>query len=436
VIPLELGEVERLCRGDLAVQPGADRITGVQIDSRRVQPGDLFVAVGPGSGFVEDARARDAAATLVPDDPHAVLAALAGAVRGRSGAEVVGITGSTGKTSTKDILAALCAPQARMIAAEASFNAELGVPLTLCRLEPDTEICILELAMRGLGQIAELCAFARPTVGVITSIGPVHLELLGTVENVARAKAELLAALSSGAAAIVPAGSSELDAVIERIDLDLRRFGSGADSHVERWERMPDGARVRFSIRGRTLELALPVGSRHQAENVLAALLAYEALGLDLAAAQDGASAIRLSRWRGEETPLPGDGLLINDAYNANPMSMRAALADLADRGAGHRLVVVIGDMAELGADAEHYHREIGRAAEELGVSALVAVGPLARNYLDGARGVPVAEWAADPAQALEILERILEPGDCILVKASRSVGLEAVAEGLAAATA
>jgi len=155
---------EGLRRLDAA--PGAEEVTGVQVDSRRIAPGDLFAAVGGGAEFLDDALARGAAATLVPEEPFAAFAALGSAVRDRSSARVVGITGSTGKTSTKDILAALCAPAARTVATEANFNNEIGVPLTLCRLEHDTEICILELAMRGLGQIAELCAIARPDVGV------------------------------------------------------------------------------------------------------------------------------------------------------------------------------------------------------------------------------------------------------------------------------
>src|SRR5207244_7664193 len=144
------------------------------------------------------ARARGAAATLVPDDAFAAMAALGAAVRDRSSARVVGITGSTGKTGTKDILAALCRPGARTVAAEASYNNELGVPLTLCRLEPDTEICIVELAMRGLGQIADLCTIARPDLGIVTNIGPAHLGLVGSLAQVVEAKGELIAALPSG----------------------------------------------------------------------------------------------------------------------------------------------------------------------------------------------------------------------------------------------
>ena len=170
----------------------------MQVDSRRIEEGDLFFAVDGGEDFTRHAFARGAAATLVPEDAFAGIAALGSAVRGRSSARVVGITGSTGKTSTKDILAAMCRPHAKTVAAEGGHNNEIGLPLTLTRIEPDTEVVVCEMGMRGIGQIAELCAIARPDIGVITSIGPVHLELLGTVEKVAEAKAEVVASLPAG----------------------------------------------------------------------------------------------------------------------------------------------------------------------------------------------------------------------------------------------
>ena len=432
MIPLSLGDVARLCPGELRARPGAEEITGVTIDSRLVREGDLFVAVGGGRDFVEDADANGAAATLVPDDAFAALAALGSAVRDRTGARVVAITGSMGKTSTKDILAALCGPHARTVAAEASYNAELGVPLTLCRLEPDTEICVLELAMRGFGQIAELCAIARPDVGAITNVGPVHLEFVETLAGVARAKGELLDALPAGGVAIVPAEVPELAA--RRPDLDVRTFGPGGESVVERVEPVEGGSRILLRLRGRPVELELNVGAPHQAQNALVALLAYEALGLPLERAQDGAREVALSRWRGEELPLPGGGLLINDAYNANPVSMRAALSLLAARAEGRRRVAVLGDMAELGSAAPAYHREVGEAAAEAGVDALLAIGPLARGYAEGAESVPVVRWAPTLADGIAALDELVRPGDCVLVKASRSMGLETVAEALAGA--
>ncbi len=430
MISVALDQIEGLAGGTLVRAGWADQATGVTIDSRRVEEGDLFVAVGRGWDFRDHALARGAAAALLPDDAHAALAAIGSAVRDRSDARVVGITGSVGKTSTKDILAALCRPHARTVAAEASYNAELGVPLTLCRLESDTEVCVLELAMRGFGQIASLCRIARPEIGVVTSIAPVHLELVGSLAGVARAKAELLSALPAGAVAIVPAAATELHEHV-RGDLDLRRFGEGADARLTFWERLPDGANATFDVRGRRLELTLNLSARHQAENALPALLAYEALGFDLDGAQAGADGVELSRWRGEEVPLPGGGLLVNDAWNASPVSMRAALEHLVDRAEGRRTLAVLGEMAELGTEADRYHRELGDELRRLGVDDLLAVGPLAKLYVEAAR---FGDWVPDVAAALARVPGLVRPGDCVLVKASRSVGLERVAEALAGA--
>jgi UDP-N-acetylmuramoyl-tripeptide--D-alanyl-D-alanine ligase len=423
VIPLQLSEVAELAAGSLTPAGWADEVTGVEIDSRRVEEGDLFVAVGGGIDFRSHAFARGAAAVLVPDDAFAAVGALGAAVRVRSRARVVGITGSTGKTSTKDILAALVAPHARAVAAERSYNNELGVPLTLCRLEPDTEVCIVELAMRGAGQIAALCAIARPDIGVITSVGPAHLELVGSLEAVIRAKAELLDALPAGAVAIVPEVVPEL----EREHLDVRRFGSDG---IRSFDVLDGRARALFDVRGRLLDLELNVTARHHASNALAALLAYEALGLPLERAQEGADQIRFSSWRGEEAELPGGGLLINDSWNANPVSMEAALRHLVARAGARRRVAVLGDMAELGLAGPGYHRDIGRLARELGVTVL-AVGPLAAGYLEEAEGV----WVGSAVEALALIDEVVRAGDCVLVKGSRAVGLDAVAEALALVT-
>jgi UDP-N-acetylmuramoyl-tripeptide--D-alanyl-D-alanine ligase len=411
VIPLRLEEVAELVAGRLDVAPGgAEEITGVQVDSRRVASGDLFVAVGRGAEFLDSAMARGAAATLVPEDPFPAFAALGSAVRDRSRARVVGITGSTGKTSTKDILGALCAPVARTVAAEASFNNEIGLPLTLCRLEPDTEVCIVELAMRGFGQIADLCAAARPDVGVVTNVGPVHLELVGSIEGVLRAKGELIAALPPGGTAVVPE-----EFPVERDDLEVVRLGE------------PDARRVdgRTVVGGVSFNFTAP----HHAANAAAALAALDALALP----RPDRVEVEFSRWRGEELPLAGGGLLINDAYNANPVSMRAALAHLTATAGDRRRVAVLGDMAELGHGAPAFHEEIGAEAGRRGVAALVAVGELARGYLDGASGVSVMRWAPDATSAVAVVDEVVQPGDCVLVKASRAVGLELVAEALAA---
>jgi UDP-N-acetylmuramoyl-tripeptide--D-alanyl-D-alanine ligase len=401
VIPLET----TLLDGLGGVETDAPEFTGVQVDSRRIAPGDLFVAVGRGEEFLTDARERGAVATLVPDDAFAALATIGRAVRERSGARVVGITGSMGKTSTKDILAALCMPSARTIAAEASYNNEIGVPLTLCRLEPDAEVCILELAMRGFGQIAALAEIARPQIGVITNVGPVHLELVESLDGVRRAKGELIDALPAGGTAVVPR-----DFPVDRDDIHVVRVAEPNAS-------VADG---RSTVAGVSFNFT----ARHQAQNAATALAALGALGLRRPARVD----VDFSRWRGDEDELPGGGLLINDAYNANPVSMRAALAYLGERAGDRRRVAILGDMAELGRTAPAYHREVGEAAATLGVDELLAVGELARGYLDG--GVP-GRWVPNVHEAVRELPDVVRPGDAVLVKASRAVGLEAVAAAL-----
>jgi UDP-N-acetylmuramoyl-tripeptide--D-alanyl-D-alanine ligase len=413
MIPLTAAELRTLELGELDVT--GDTIMGVQIDSRRVAPGDLFVALGGGVAFLDDARSRGAAATLVPSDEFAAMAALGRAVRGRSDARVVAITGSSGKTSTKDILAALCRPVARTVAAEEGHNNEIGLPLTLTRLEPDTDVLITEMGMRGLGQIAALAEIAQPDIGVITNIGPVHLELLGTIDRVAQAKAELLHALGPGGIAVIPEDAPELEPYVPG-GLDVRRFPA---PEVE----LRDGvAFVQFS--GRAIPFSFT--ARHQAANAVAALTVVEALGLPL---PEDLVEVPFSRWRCEESPLPGGGLLINDAYNANPASMRAALEHLVERAAGRRTVAVLGEMAELGVEAPRYHEEVGAFARGLGVDVILGVGELAKRYAPD-------EWAADAAAASKLVRTVVASGDTVLVKASRAVGIEVVADALNGVTA
>jgi UDP-N-acetylmuramoyl-tripeptide--D-alanyl-D-alanine ligase len=395
MIPLELNAIEPL--GRLISRPWADVVTGMQVDSRRIEEGDLFVAVDGGEDFVQHALARGAAAALVPERAFAALAAIAGAVRERSHARVVAITGSTGKTSTKDILYALAAPHRRTIANEGNFNTEIGVPLTICRIEEDTEVCISELAMRGLGQIAWLASFVQPDIGVVTNVGPVHLELVETIENVARAKGELLEALPPGGIAVVP-DEPLLEPYLQRTDIFVKRVASDEP-----------------------LPFTPSFTARHQFANARLAAATAECLDIPL----PETLRVEFSKLREEERPLPGGGLLLNDCYNANPVSMRAALEHLAERGAGHRRVAVLGAMAELGAGSPGYHDEIGRLLHELAIEHVIAVGDDARAY--------GGEWVATAADAAARLRVELRPGDVVLVKGSRSVGLEVVAENLTA---
>jgi UDP-N-acetylmuramoyl-tripeptide--D-alanyl-D-alanine ligase len=419
------------------------RIHGVSIDSRSVQASDLFVALPgervDGHDYLEAAAAGGAVAVLcepsrAPElgavavleaaDALAALQALARQVRRRSSAAVVGIAGSAGKTSTKDALRALLAPHRKVVAAHRNHNNELGVPLTLVRIEADTEVCICELAMRGLGQIDELARIAEPTLGVITCVGPEHLEFLGTVESVAAAQAELLAALPTGAVAVIPDDEPLLEPFL-RADLDVRRFGESAraDVRVVRFEPDADGAEVELAVGGEHVRFRSNLRAPHHRLNLAAAAAAAHALGVPVARLGEGAGSVELSPHRGQELARRAGGVVIDDAYNANPASMRAALEGLQARRGEGRLVAVLGEMAELGPAAAALHREI--AARASGIDLVVGVGELARLYLDGAEGA----WFADVDAAADALPGLLLPGDVVLLKASRSVGLERLLE-------
>jgi UDP-N-acetylmuramoyl-tripeptide--D-alanyl-D-alanine ligase len=280
---------------------------------------------------------------------------------------------------------------------------------------PDTEALVLEMAMRGEGQIAELTAIAEPDAGVIVNVGPVHLELLGTVERVAAAKAELIRDLRPGAACVVPAGERLLEAHLRR-DLDTITFGPGGQVRLESFE---DGL-ARIDARGQPVELELSYSEPHNLLNTLAAVGAALAVGVT----PGGRVEPRFSSLRGQVVELGGGVTVVNDCYNANPMSMRAALEHLAASPAERR-IAVLGAMAELGPGAAGYHREVGRRAAELGIDLLVTVGEEALPYAERFDGETRA--VRTPEEAGALLEELARPGDRVLVKASRSVGLERV---------
>ncbi|HKH40534.1 MAG TPA: UDP-N-acetylmuramoyl-tripeptide--D-alanyl-D-alanine ligase [Solirubrobacterales bacterium] len=424
----------------------------VVIDSREVREGDLFVGL-PGERFDggefgagalrqgawgilvstqwgrELTMQRNVGATeegggwvLGAADPLASLQSLARAWREELACRVVGITGSTGKTSVKDICRALLPGEVH--ASPENYNTEIGMPLAMLGASEGTDVLVLEMGMRGPGQIAELCAIAEPDVGVITNVGPVHVELLGSVEAIAATKAEVIDGLRPGGTAVVPADAGPLEPHLERAPR-LLRFGAGGD--VEAVEVMAEAGQTKALVR-------IPAGARrfkfpfveaHNLENALAAIAAGVALGFPLDEMADLAPRIVFSRLRGELVELPEDAILINDSYNANPISMRAALDHLASLEAGGRRVAVLGEMRELGPDAAAYHREIGEYARERGVEHLIGVGEQASSYEPD-------EQVADAEAAADALAAALRPGDAVLVKGSRAVGLERVAEKLA----
>lgn len=380
------------------------------------------IAAGAWGVVVERAHAEGLAGAWVfgVPDPLEALQSLANSWRHELGAKVVGVTGSVGKTSVKDIARALL-PGA-VHANRENFNTEVGLPLTVLEAPREADVLVLEMAMRGRGQIAELAAIAEPEVAVITNVGPVHVELLGSVEAIAEAKAEILAALPPDGVAVVPTEAGELEPHLAAAPR-LLRFGAGGD--VEAVERgVADGVTEALiaTPAGRQL-FHFPFTEAHNLTNALAAIAAGIALGASPGEMADRAANIGFSSFRGERLEL-GEGIvLVNDCYNANPVSMRAALDHLAGFDGGRR-IAVLGEMAELGPGAAGYHREVGRHARADGVDLLVGVGAAARDYEPD-------ELVASPEEAAELLASQLETGDTVLVKGSRAAGLEAVAEAL-----
>ncbi len=434
----------------MAAPPDGDGPAGATVDSRQTAGGSLFVGLAgartDGGRFAEAALANGAWGVLVtPEhaehaeqaarhssgtilaagDPLAALQRLSTAWRRALGAAVIGVTGSTGKTSTKDLLLGLLAPHRRTIASRANFNTEIGLPLEILNAPAETEVLVLEMGMRGSGQIAELTQIAEPDVALIVSIGPVHLELLGSIEAIAAAKAELIAGLRAGGTAVIPAGEPLLTPHL-RDDVTIVTFGEGGDVHFVRQE----AQHVEIDAEGEPIALEVPFTQAHLRANLLAAVAAARAVGVT----PQGRVEVNLSAGRGQRTELSTGVTVIDDCYNANPMSMLAALTDLqatTPTRAGVRRIAVLGDMLELGPGELDYHRELGDQAMSAGVDVLVTVGPLAAAGADRYDGESYA--VADAGEAAALVPELLQPGDVVLVKGSRGVGLELVCAALGA---
>ncbi len=414
-------------KGDLFVGLPGERADGGEFGAAALQAGAWGILVGAQWGRELAAQRRVGAAEgeswiLGAADPLAALQSLARAWREELDARVVGITGSTGKTSVKDVCRAILPAEVR--ASPENFNTEIGLPLAVLAAPAGTEVLVLEMAMRGAGQIAELCAIAAPDVAVITNVGPVHVELLGSVEAIAAAKAEIIDGLRPAGTAVVPAEAGPLEPHLDRAP-KLLRFGAGGDVEAT-WVLAEEGetdALVRTPAGEQAFKL--PFVEAHNLDNALAAIAAGVALGFPPAEMADRAPGIVFSRLRGELVELPENAILINDSYNANPISMRAALDYLATLRAGGRRLAVLGEMRELGPGAAAYHREIGAHARERGVELIIGVGDLASEYGPD-------EQVNDAEAAADALAAALGPGDAVLVKGSRAVGLERVAEKLA----
>jgi UDP-N-acetylmuramoyl-tripeptide--D-alanyl-D-alanine ligase len=422
-------------------------VNGVCIDSRATEAGCVFVAIRgervDGHAFaaealragaralvvtewsdavrsaVEGSGRRDTAVVVVAD-ALAAITAMARYHRSRLSCPVVGVTGSTGKTTTKDFLAAALGTRLRVVATRSNRNNELGVPLTVLDAGSETDVLVVEMGMRGAGQIASSCGVARPTLGLVTNIGQTHIELLGTQEAILHAKGELVRC--------IPADG---EVFLNGDDAWSRRLATDSLAPVTLYG-LAETSDVRASD---IVLLTLPLPGRHNAYNAAAAAAVALRLGVELADVAVGLEHVELTEWRMQVFTAANGVTVINDAYNANPTSMRAAVDALCGMRPDGRRIAVLGDMRELGSLAELAHFRIGEEIARSAIAVLVTVGGLGRRIADGAIAAGMDASAvracAGAEEASEVLDDLLAPGDAVLVKASRSMGLEQVVEGI-----
>jgi UDP-N-acetylmuramoyl-tripeptide--D-alanyl-D-alanine ligase len=432
------------------VPPGA--VTGVVTDSRLAEAGDLFVALrGPrtdGHRFVRQAMERGAVLAVVSDpsaadgpalvvaDTLRALGAIAGVHRRGLPVTVVGVTGSVGKTTTVALCAAVLEARYQTARSAESWNAEIGVALTLLGLRETHQVAVIEMAMRGEGQIRELAEMARPRLGVVTNIGDAHLELLGAHDRIVAAKAELLESLPGDGAAIVNADDPRTPRLLERVPCRVLRFGTAPTADVRAGDvaAVADGSRFMLHVDGRPVEVHLPLVGGHQVHNALAAAAVGWAMGVEATAIAARLARVQPVKMR-QKIVAAGDWLVVDDSYNASPQSMAAAFDVLTRVGAGRRRVLALGEMLELGPSSPSLHREVGRQAAGLAPAYLLAVGPHARWYLDGAAAAGLLPetmaWVPAAREAAPVLRAVLRPGDVVLVKGSRGIEMEHLVDAL-----
>ncbi len=471
MIPMPLSQIATVVGGqvhDAGDHGAAVTVTGPAfVDSRVVEPGGLFAAFrgehADGHEYAAAAVEAGAAAVLgsrpvgvpavVVADVQAALAGLARHVLDRLRTDqvahraghrltVVGLTGSQGKTSTKDLLATVLCDAAPTVATLGSFNNELGLPLTVLRAEPATAYLVCEMGARGVGHVRELCAIAPPQVALVLNVGKAHLGEFGTQAEIARAKGELVEALPADGVAVLNADDPLVAGMAARTSARVITFGEGPGADVRLTDlRLDQGGRPAMVLRhaGESVPVTLRLVGEHQARNAAAAAAAGVAVGVPLAdAAASLATVDRVSKWRMEVHEAPGGVTVVNDSYNANPDSMRAAMKALAAIGRGRpgsRTVAVLGEMRELGESSAEEHDAIGRLAVRLDIGRLLVVGEAARPMhlgasLEGSWGEE-SVFVADNAAALTWLREQLRPGDVVLVKGSRAARLDEVADAL-----
>ncbi|MEV0904687.1 UDP-N-acetylmuramoyl-tripeptide--D-alanyl-D-alanine ligase [Streptomyces hokutonensis] len=456
MIALSLAEIAEVVGGQTHDIPDPSvQVTGPVVrDSREVEPGSLFVAfVGEhvdGHDFADAVVEAGAVALLasrpvgvpaiVVDDVQSALGALARHVVRRLGATLVALTGSAGKTSTKDLIAQVLARKAPTVFTPGSFNNEIGLPLTALSATDETKFLVLEMGARGIGHIRYLTDLTPPQIGLVLNVGTAHIGEFGGREQIAQAKGELVEALPENGTAILNADDPLVRAMASRTKAKVILFGESGEADVRAENvRLTDSGQPAFSLHTPSgcSEVTMRLYGEHHVSNALAAAAVAHELGMsadEIATALSEAGS--LSRWRMEVTERPDGVTIVNDAYNANPESMRAALRALAAMGKGRRTWAVLGKMAELGDEALAEHDAVGRLAVRLNVGKLVAVGGREASWLqlgaynEGSWGEESVH-VSDAQAAVDLLRSELRTGDVVLVKASRSVGLESVAQAL-----
>ncbi|MGZ0200968.1 UDP-N-acetylmuramoyl-tripeptide--D-alanyl-D-alanine ligase [Streptomyces sp. RM1] len=456
MIALSLAEIAAVVGGQTHDIPDPSvQVTGPVVrDSREVVPGSLFAAfVGErvdGHDFAPQVVEAGAVAVLasrpvgvpaiVVEDVQSALGALARHVVARLGATLVALTGSAGKTSTKDLIAQVLSTKAPTVFTPGSFNNEIGLPLTALTATEETRFLVLEMGARGIGHICYLTGLTPPRIGVVLNVGSAHIGEFGGREQIAQAKGEIIEGLPEDGAAILNADDPLVRAMAPRTKAKVVLFGESAEADVRAENvRLTDTGQPSFRLHtpSGAADVTMRLYGEHHVSNALAAAAVAHELGMsaeEIATALSGAGS--LSRWRMEVTERPDGVTIVNDAYNANPESMRAALRALVAMGKGRRTWAVLGKMAELGDEALAEHDAVGRLAVRLNVSKLVAVGGIEASWLqlgaynEGSWGEESVH-VSDAQAAIDLLRSELRPGDVVLVKASRSVGLEGVAAAL-----
>lgn len=429
-----------------------DRFQGVCTDTRTVQPGNLFIALTgerfDGHEFIKQAIEKGAAgvviskqemvlpegiAVIVVENTLKALQDLAQFNRRRFQIPVIAITGSNGKTTTKDLTAAILASKLRVLKTEANFNNEIGLPRTLLNMTSEHQVAVVEMGMRGPGEIDELTKIAEPTAGIVTNVGETHIELLGSLDNIAAAKAELVEAVPPEGFVALNADNEYVQAMSSKAAGRVILYGIKESCQVQAYQIETEGLHTSFMCRchGVTFPLSLPMVGLHNVYNTLAAVAVAWELGLRADDIQTGLAHFQPSSMR-QQIERVGEYVIINDAYNASPLSMAGAITTLQQVAAG-RSIAVLGDMLELGEVAVEAHRRIGQTAGQCGVDAIVTVGPLAAHIAAAAReaGVKEALSYQKHEEAGAALQRMLKPGDTILLKGSRGMKMEKILEML-----